>query len=744
MVEKNINKYNYNELLNELSDLCGILPEYWDISGKKHIVSIDTKKAILKTMNIQVESEDKVAKEIYKKKWKSWLNFVEPAYVISVNAQPINIPVCLPLSAKKEAALVISWSIKDEEGGKKSFILRSSEFDIVETQWINGKRYIKINLSFKEHLKIGYYDVDIQCKHTEKIFSCQKSSIKGKSRLIITPDACYIPEYLQNSRRWGLSINLYAVRSEYNWGIGDFSDLKEIVKWVAGLKGDFIGINPLHAITNTKPFGFSPYLPISRLYKNFIYLDIEKIPELNQLEYRDIVNSRKLDELRNSSLIDYEKVADVKEQVLRTAFEVFYKKHYKKNTSKGYEFKKYILDEGEELEHFAIYMVLASKLKKINWQEWQAKYRINSSPAVQSFKKTHRKEILFYQYIQWLIERQLRAVSIEAKKFKMQIGLYHDLAIGSSSGGSDTWNYQEVIANEANAGAPPDDFSPDGQNWGFPPLIPEKLKETGYKLFIQTLRKNMKYGGAIRIDHALGLFRLFWIPYGIKPKDGAYVSYPSEDLCRIIALESVRNKTIVIAEDLGTIGENVRETLKRFKMMSYRLFYFERNYPDPSFLPPDKYPEMAVCALTTHDLPTITGYWKARDLEVKKKIGQFKDENKYKEKITERERDRKLIIEALKSKGFISADYADKDIIPEMNTELCLAIYRYLASTPCKLILVSLDDIIGTVDQQNMPGTIDSYPNWIQKIPLSLKMLISDKRFNDLSDMFRQTLQSKI
>jgi 4-alpha-glucanotransferase len=220
----------------------------------------------------------------------------------------------------------------------------------------------------------------------------------------------------------------------------------------------------------------------------------------------------------------------------------------------------------------------------------------------------------------------------------MDIGLYHDLAIGSVGGGSDAWNYRDVIASGADVGAPPDDFSPDGQKWGFPPAIPDKLKETGYELFIETIRKNMKHGGALRIDHALGMFRLFWIPCGMTPKEGAYVAYQSEDLLRIIALESIRNRTMVIAEDLGTIGDNVRESLKRLRMLSYRLFYFERNYPDPSFLPPGGYPRMALCAVTTHDLPTIYGYWKGRDLKVRRQLGKYPDDTLWNKQVEERKR----------------------------------------------------------------------------------------------------------
>jgi 4-alpha-glucanotransferase len=372
------------------------------------------------------------------------------------------------------------------------------------------------------------------------------------------------------------------------------------------------------------------------------------------------------------------------------------------------------------------------KTNVFSWMDWPAEYQNRDGTAVRKFRQTHSQEMLYHQYVQWLIDTQLKELFLEVKRLDRAIGLYFDLAVGAVGGGSDAWSNKEVMAHGAHVGAPPDDFSPDGQKWGFPPLIPEKLRETGYELFIRTIQKNMKYGGAIRIDHALGLFRIFWIPDDMSPKDGAYVQQPSEDFLRIIALESVRNKTMVIAEDLGTIGENVRETLSKYRMLSYRLFYFERNYPDPSFLPPENYPETALCAVTTHDLPTLYGFWSGRDIEVRKRLGTFPHDvwQKY---LHERERDKNLIISALRSQGLIGVDSPVDTEKGEMSSDICLAIYRYLALTPCRLLLVSLDDVIGTTDQQNLPGTIDEHPNWIQKMPLDLEKILTDRRLQELA-----------
>ncbi len=727
----------YDELVNELSELCGIASEYWDIFGKRHVASLDTKKAILRAMRINIGSAEDIAGEIHERKWKTWKSFIDPVHVISVS-QPLRIPVYIHVRGSKQPELKISWSVVSENGRKDEYRLTGDSITVSEQQWIDGIRYIKVYLTDEAHRDIGYHVLSVECTHPER-----KDKLKKKSKIIVCPDACYIPASLQEHRTWGLSVNLYSIRSRRNWGIGDFTDLNKIVKLIGESKGGFVGINPLHAGPNTKPFGISPYSPISRLYKNFIYLDLEKIPEVKESSViRKIISFRKfkkeLDELKSLDLIDYEKTASVKEKIVRQAFGHFYKKHYIQDTRRAREFKKYVSAEGADLESFAVFMALREhmieKAGLYSWQEWPEEYQDISGKAVEAFKKANAGEILYYQYVQWLIDTQLNEISMTAKNKGMDLGLYFDLAIGSIGGGSDAWNYRDVIADGPDVGAPPDDFSPEGQKWGFPPLIPDGLKEKGYELFILTIRKNMKYAGALRIDHALGMFRIFWIPEGMSPKDGAYVLYPSEDLLRIIALESMRNRTLVIAEDLGTIGENVRETLKRFRMLSYRLFYFERNYPDPSFLLPERYPDTALCAVTTHDLPTIYGYWSGADLEARRKLGKFPDDVSWIKQVNEREKDKRLILTVLKSRNIVPDGFpSEPEMVPEMTPELCLAIYRYLALTPCKLLLVSLDDIIGVMNQQNMPGTVDVYPNWMQKTPLTLEEIMKDKRVAGLA-----------
>jgi 4-alpha-glucanotransferase len=693
-----------NNYIEELSSLLGIIPEYYDIKGNLHRTSLETRMAILSALGIDPTSQVSLETEIERRRFEPWLKIIEPVHVLSVSEKPFRIPLYLPLEDNSDKRVSVNISIQDEKGRRDEFLLLCEH--IAEEKTIQSKRYVRIDFILPDSLDLGYYDIDLILNHYEK----DLDGLRKKTRLIIAPDSAYLPE---DSRKiLGLSINLYSLRSRRNWGVGDFGDLKRLSRSLASSGCNLIGINPLHALSNTIPFGISPYSPLSRLYKNFIYIDITEVEDLKGYRpRRDMIQK-----LRQSRLIDYEAISKIKLEALRTGFRSFMSIHYDRGTDRDRDFRRFLHNEGRSLLLFSTYMALSERFGSPDWQSWPQEYREPDSEAVKSFIRKEESSVLFHQYLQWLIELQHKGIKQDGTP-----GLYHDLAIGAIRGSSDVWSNKPLYALNMDVGAPPDDFSPDGQNWGFPPLIPERLRENGYELFIQTLRKNMMHAEAIRIDHALGIFRLFWIPTGMKPENGAYIRYPHEDLLRIIALESVRNRTIVIAEDLGTIGENVRENLRRFKMLSYRLFYFERNYPDPSFLPPSGYPELSLAAVTTHDLPTLYGYWIGRDIEERKRLGKYPDDETWKRETLERQRDKMLIIDALKKEGLIAQDF---QLPSEMTEELCLAIYRYLIKTPSRILLLSLDDIIGRIDQQNMPGVTDGYPNWRQKMDPSLEDLI--------------------
>ncbi len=725
-----------DELINELAELCGIVPEYWDIFGKKHVTSLSTKESILRSMRLKIDSSQEILDNINNIHDSAWLSFIEPVKVLSVNNLPFRIPIFVPLSEGQEGSLSVYWSIENEDGLKNEFTYYLDSLHIADHRWLGEQRYVKIEIFDRAFRDIGYYSLYVKC-------SSNRGELTGTSRIIITPDTCYIPPKIldYNQKFWGISINLYSINSKRNWGCGDFTDLLEMSKWLGDIGGHFVAINPMHALLNKMPYDISPYSPISRLYKNFIYLDLDNISDVSEsTEAQVLMQSEpfknELERLRQAELIDYESIAALKEKILRYAFETFYENHYKKTTKRGRIFKTYLKQEGLSLQSFSAYLAHYKSYGNSDWNLWQIENSNISDNKAVRLNQEYKKEILFYSYIQWLIDSQLSNIA-ESINSKLELGLMFDLAIGSIKCGSDVWNYQDIFALGINVGAPPDDFNPLGQDWGFPPLIPQMLKKTGYEFFIQTIRKTMKYAKALRIDHALGMFRLFWIPEGSLPSDGAYVVNPSEDLLRIIALESTRNKTMIIAEDLGTVGENVFDRLQNLNMLSYKLLYFERNYPDPSFKAPNAYPQKALCAVTTHDLATCSGFWISHDIKIKKELGLYTDDEKYQRHLSERQRDKKLLLNALVEHGILHGENSLENLISTgMSEELCIAIYEYLAKTPCMLASVSLDDILGTINQQNLPGIIETYPCWRQKTALDLEKIITEERFKKLAEIF--------
>ena len=718
-------------IINELASLCGLIDHYWDILGNRHTASLASKIGVLKAMGIDTDS---ALKEINLRKGLPWTRLIEPVYVLSIKANPISIPIHLACEPEDIKGASIKWYLSPK--GNIDIVVTKEvwEIEVAQDKYIEGTRYIRSYLRVPtEGLKLGYYQIEVIAKIKDK-------SIKGKSTLIICPERCYTPPIWQShtpKRLWGLSLNLYSLRSERNWGVGDLGDLRLCIKEVSHHGGAFVGINPLHAISNQRPFGVSPYSPTSRLFRNYLYIDIDGLREIGLTIPKGIDQEAR--SLRQSEFIDYEAVAILKLKVLREIFESFYKGPDSQLT---YSFRQYLQQEGQLLYNFATYCAIAehegraSGKPLYSWRQWDRGFHRPDSEEVLQFKKENQRAILFYCFIQWLLDRQLNSVSEEARQ--MSIGIYNDLAVGSVRDGYDEWAYQGILATTANAGAPPDDFNPKGQNWGFPPLNPFALREAAYEPFIQCLRKNMQHVGALRIDHALGLFRTFWIPFDLKPSEGVYVAYPWQDLLGIIALESELNKTIIIAEDLGTVTDQARQALSAYNMLSYRLLYFQRNYPDPSFVPPDNYPDMALCTVTTHDLPTLNGFWIGRDIELRNTLSLFKTQEDYLNALRDRQRDKALLIEALVRSGILPEGYS---VTETMIPQLLIAIYEYLARSRSLILALSLDDLMGTLDQQNMPGTVEEYPSWIQKTPISIEELFSGQTFLGLSRILNRYRQ---
>ncbi|MBW1918508.1 MAG: 4-alpha-glucanotransferase [Deltaproteobacteria bacterium] len=722
----------WNDLVDELAQWCGIEPEYTDNAGQVHVTSRQTKWTLLHAMGLKLDSLADLQEAVLERRQRPWNRLLEPVRVVPQVTGPIicNLHLTLPEGNLPEN-LEIDWELIDELGQVGGGQLRGPELQVTETRLINDQWRGRLELSLPENLPLGYYEFRVQVRSSDQ-------PQEGRSRLIIAPDRGYVPPYLEaGGRTWGLIFPLYALRRPHGWGVGDFGDLLETVNWAGGeLHAGLVGLNPVNALSNRYPDDVSPYAPSSRLYWSMIYLNMDAIPELADCPAAQALLTQpsfraERERLNKSDKVDYAAVFSLKRRVLDLLFNTFLDRHglpHQPCTARGQALARYIAQEGEALQTFAIFQSLTDHWRKQNrnyrsWSDWPPQYQNPGDNAVQAFARQHPREILFYQYVQWLLEEQLQKVADQTRGLGMPVGLYPDLALGVDQGGHDTWSNQNLFALKMEIGAPPDAFNPQGQNWQLPPLIPERLRESGYQFFINTLQKNCRPAGALRVDHIMGLFRLFWIPQGKSPSEGAYVRYDAEDLLRILALESLRHQTLIIGEDLGTVPGYIRETLARYQIFSYRLFYFERT-PGGRFCAREDYPALALASVTTHDLPTLAGFWAGRDIEVKDRLQLYPHPEMADLERQERQTDKRRILEILKAYNLLPEDYPQEpEALPELTEELRWGILAFLAQTPCRLLALNLEDIFGGLDQQNFPGTIHQYPNWRLKMPWSLSQM---------------------
>src|SRR5574341_1271817 len=729
-------------LLDELAQAYGIASEYWDIWGRRHATSDETKRAILAEMGVRAVTEEDLQKELVDVRARPWRALCDPVLVAGSGAPGACWSLRLPVDEGEESLVRLRWEVRDEEGRLCHKAETGLSMEPAETYVLEGQRHLRVELPLPPGLEMGYYDLAAYAV-TPKRF------LDGALRLIVVPDQCFVPPSLLEGRRiWGLALQLYALRSGRNWGAGDFSDLTEVVEWVAcDLKAWIIGLNPVHALKNSRPYHISPYSPDSRLYLNLLYLDVERVPEFqDSAAVGQVVEDGRfratLQALRADPIVDYDGVTAAKRRLLELCFAHFEETHLRGGaggpelepvTQRGQAFLQYLHDEGEAIEYFALFQALAEAMEREHpeaavWQEWPEAYRDPRSAAVRTFRASHDARIRLHQYVQWILSEQLGAVAKRARALGMSVGLFHDLALGSDRSGADGWVFQDVLALGVECGCPPDAFSPEGQNWGFPPVNPHRLRATGYRMFVDLLRHNLRFGGALRLDHVMALFRLFWIPRGLPASTGAYVRYPVEDLLGILALESVRHRAMIVGEDLGTVPDEVRERLGAARVLSYRVLYFER-WDDGRAKAPDAYPAQALAVVTTHDLPTLAGFWAGRDIEARAGLGSYRDSAAERAAWEERYQDKLRIWTALKAENLLPPGLPDDlAAVPLMTPELCAAIHAYLARTPSWVVMASLEDIVGEMAQTNLPGTLDEYPNWSRKASLSVEGLRGDPR----------------
>jgi 4-alpha-glucanotransferase len=679
-----------DDALRYAAERNGVQQDYWDIFGRRHFTEPETNRAILTALGLDCSTSDSLRASLAAREEAEQARLLPEVMVLGEN-EPLRLTGNFDLE------------IVTERG---------------ETHHVHIENGVAAPAP---QLPLGY--------HEARARDCAM-------RLIVTPDHAQLPA---PGKHAGLGVTLYGLRSQRNWGCGDFRDLTDLIDWAAtALRADFIALNPLHAIHNRRPYNTSPYLPNSIFYRNFLYLDVEGVRGYDRVRTRfmDAETSAAIEALRGAAIVEYEQVAALKRRALDLIFE---------NTPPGRACLEWIASEGDLLRLYATYCALDEHLhaKDPNlwvWPDWPEPWRDPASLAVKAFAIEHQREILFHGWLQWNVDRQLARAQQRARRVGMGIGLYHDLALATDRCGSDLWAHRKFYVAGCGVGSPPDDFSPTGQDWSFPPPDSRQHRADGYRLYTESIRKSMRHGGALRIDHVMRLFRLYWIPQGHDAAHGAYVRDHAEDLVRILALESIRNNAAIVGEDLGTVEPEVRQALARFGILSYRLLYFERV--NGAFKLPDQYPAQALAASTTHDLATISGFWTGADIDARLRAGTI-DRAAYDAQREDRVRDKQRLLDALSAVDLLPPGYErEAGRIAELTGELHYAIVGFLAKTPCVLWLVNQEDMTKEPDQQNLPGTTVEYPNWSRKMRWSIEDLRSLKEARDCASMIGYWIES--
>jgi 4-alpha-glucanotransferase len=543
----------------------------------------------------------------------------------------------------------------------------------------------------------------------------------GDRELIVVPDRC---PALPDRPAWGWQAQLYQLRSRRSWGLGDLADLRTLATWTGrDLGGDFVLVNPLHAVAPNLPQEASPYTAGSRRFVNPLYLCLDDLPERRRLDpaaERSVARAEEKARALPLDRIDRDAAFAAK----RTAWEALFSVADRSDP----DLRRYCGQEGAGLDRFATWCAIAERHGP-RWDRWPRDLRDPTSAAVTAFARDHVERVDLHAWLQWQCDRQLAGVQSAARSSGMAVGIVHDLAVGVDPNGPDTWAQQDVFALGASVGAPPDSFSQNGQDWALPPWRPDRLRAAGYRPFAEMLRSLLRHAGGIRIDHALGLWRLWWVPEGASPRDGTYVSYPAEDLLGVLALEAVRAGAVVVAEDLGTVPPGVPETLRERGVASSAVVWFEHDEAG-RFSDPADYPSRSLASVTTHDLPTARGFWRGEATRVRAELGLFPSAEAEQETRAGDERDRGELLAALRQARLVGADPTED--------ELVVALQAFVAGSGAGLVGIALSDAVGDVAQPNLPGTTDEYPSW--RLPLA----DADGRPMTLTDLMRAPLLTEV
>jgi 4-alpha-glucanotransferase len=533
---------------------------------------------------------------------------------------------------------------------------------------------------------------------------------------------CYVPDWLKDGRCWGVACQLYGLRSARNWGIGDFEDLARFAELAAAEGADFVGVNPLHALFLAEPERNSPFSPSNRQFLNPLYIAVDKVPGAERLG--DALAPP--EELQRTELVDYRAVAERKKRALERLYRIFADAE---EDEEAEDFGRFCVERGQPLYLHALYEALSEHMAQqghgATWHGWPEEYQHPAADAVRAFSEEQADRVTFQSWLQWLADRQLAEAQARGRAAGLRIGLYLDLAVGVAPDGSGTWSDRELVVPGARIGAPPDYYNAAGQDWGLAPLSPANLAARDFVPYRESMEAVLAHAGALRIDHAMSLYRLFWIAEGHTAADGVYVRYPFPQMLKTLAEVSQARQAVVIGEDLGVVPEGFREVMREMEIQSYRVFFFEKR--KDRFLPPDAYPREALACITTHDLQTLAGWWSGRDLAMRLEIGLLKPDGA-EAAYAERAHERRRVLGLLEEQGLLPPELAplmrgEEEAAPDLPESFAVALHRLVARTPSRLFVVPAEDLIGSAEQVNVPGTMDEHPNWRRKLPVALDEL---------------------
>jgi 4-alpha-glucanotransferase len=690
--------------MTALESLCayyGIVGSYVDALGVTKTTTSKAQLALLGAMGVAATDEASARRVLFALEQSDAAQRLPPVHVHYQAAGTLQIQV------NADASLPLRWRIELEDGTVRDGCLPAEESDG------DNRR----GLAIPVELPCGYHTLALE-------------GSADRCVLIVTPGTCWLPPGGQ--QLWGVTLQLYLLRSAANWGIGDYTDLKRLVEVLAARGADVVGLNPLHALFADDPEQASPYSPASRLLLNTLNIDVAALTDSMSCQAaRALVDTptfqRTLARCRDARLLDYTGVVGLKMPVLRALFDCC-----DRTADLWREFETFRSQAGPSFERGCLFLALRSHFAADSqstgdWHGWPPAFRSADSPAVQQFAEQRTEDVTFQAWMQFVADTQLRACSGAASA--MAVGLYRDLAVGASRGGAETWANPSAVIDTVQVGAPPDIYNPQGQGWGLPPFNPRALRAEGYRSFIELLRANMRHAGGLRIDHVMALQQLYWVPEGHTPSEGAYVRYPLEELVGILALESQRAECLVVGEDLGTVPEGFRERMEAAQILSYRVLFFEKD--ETGYISPSDYPLLAVAVAGSHDLPTLRAWWDGSDLALKSQLGLYPTEEDGMRAAQDRDADRASMARLLSDQTPGPAAEIDAEQFVE-------AAHRLLADTRCVVRMLQIDDLTGEVDPVNVPSTAEEHPNWRRRLSVSLEQLVEDSRFISATGMLNR------